>query len=79
MTDILDRLKDIADLKRGDEMPAGWSTDWATPMSALLNEAIAEIMRLRSAIDQLRAIAGAVSIESGLTFADIKKNLKTNG
>ena len=38
-------------------------------------EAAAEITRLRATIDQLRAVAGAVSLESGLTFKDIKQGL----
>lgn len=44
-----------------------------------LRTAAKEITRLRTTIDQLRSVAGAVSIESGLTFDGIKTSLKTNG
>jgi len=42
-------------------------------------EAADLIEHLRAMIDQFRLRAGPVSIESCLTFSDIKKNLKTNG
>ena len=49
--DIVDRLQAIADLERGSVVPA-WlyapdTYSWAEGMSKLLNEAIAEIKRLR--------------------------------
>lgn len=50
MTDIVDRLKQVADLKSGDSLPKEFwdeTNSWAGAMSALLYEAIAEIKELR--------------------------------
>ena len=69
--DIVERLK--------DRRAVDGSVVYVETTEQVLDDAIYEIERLRATIDQLRAIAGAVSIESGLTFSDIKKNLKTNG
>ncbi len=61
MTDVVDRLKELTRLKHGDPLPAGWERDWATPLNALLTEAIAEIEWLRHhlANETARADRGA--------------------
>lgn len=41
---------------------------------SVVNDAIAEIMRLRTAVEHLRAVAGAVSVD-GQSFADIKRDI----
>jgi len=95
MTDIVERLSQIANAKMGDPMPEclrRTSTfepmaegdkaaiglginNWATPLSALAAEAIAEILRLRHIIEQMRGVAGMAST-GGPTFADIKREIK---
>lgn len=50
MRDIVDRLKEIADLKSGDPLPKGFfglDGSWAWGMSILLYNAITEIETLR--------------------------------
>jgi hypothetical protein len=44
----------------------------------VIKEAIDEIERLRNTISQLRAVAGAVSVE-GHSYADIRANSKRAG
>ncbi len=53
-----------------------------TSREGLVTTSVAEIARLNATIDQFRSVAGAVSIESELTFSGIKKDLqatKDNG
>lgn len=48
--DIVDKLKQIADTKPGDPMPACLGSnefDWAIPLSKICKEAVDEIVRLR--------------------------------
>lgn len=73
MTDIVEMLRktvakefgtyDVAD----DSVRIGCST---------LKDAADEIERLRATIEQLRSIAGAASLESGLTFGAIKGEIR---
>ncbi len=67
MTDIVERLHKAEDMNEGRGC-------------GLFKEAAAEITRLRATIDQLRSVAGAVSLEMpllgdghGRTFSDIKR------
>lgn len=55
----------------GDEVSVGFGTnDWATPMSAVARDAIAEITRLRNLVTELQAVAGAATA-AGQSFNDI--------
>ena len=101
MTDIVERLAQIANAKMGKPMPeclrggessfepiaegdktsVGFGTnDWATPLSALARDAIAEIMRLRTILEQLQAplLVTAVEVTSGAgqSFAEIKREIR---
>lgn len=90
MTDIVERLQQIANSKLGDPMPecmrvpltitgevatdpvsgvsiATGTNDWATPLSAIAQEAINEIKRLR-------ALVGAAS--EGPSFRDVRDEIK---
>lgn len=71
MTDIVERLSQIANAKTGDPLPDFLSAPgaWGEPLSALARDAIAEIMRLRTAIEQMQAV-------NGQTFAQIRDNLR---
>lgn len=78
MTDIIKRLSQIANAKVGDPMPQclrGSSTDWATPLSAIARDAIAEITSLRNLVTELQAVAGAATA-AGQSFNDIKNSLR---
>lgn len=70
MSDIVERMRELAATKSG-EMPPAWfpHINWGDAMSALLNEAADEIERLR-------ALVGAAS--AGLSLADIKQTLKSS-
>jgi hypothetical protein len=68
MSDIVERLREI--IAEGEIGDLGLSE---APETAL--EAIAEIERLRATIAQLRAVAGAVSVE-GHSYADIRKDIR---
>jgi hypothetical protein len=61
--DVVDELRRWAALRVGDPIP---TNGWGEPLTALFNEAIAEIERLRS-------LAGAVT--RGPSLADIKAKL----
>lgn len=63
--DILDRLRRYAALRPGDMFPSdlGGPNGWGPPLTAVMNDAIAEIVRLRG-------LAGAVS--DGNDFATIR-------
>jgi hypothetical protein len=78
MTDILIELED------GLTHLANGSGSTCEVSDAVLVRAIKEIKSLRATlratIDQLRLVVGGVSIESGLTFSDIKRQIRaTNG
>lgn len=82
MSDIVERLRQIADTKTGEAIPEclrGGSpafvldTNWGVPLSAICGEAVLEIERLRADIVLLRSVAGAVSIDV-VTFDQIKKD-----
>lgn len=79
MTDIVERLSQIANLKRGEMLPPdtpGFGIgEWDVGMRALCNDAIAEIVRLRTALEQARAVSGLASA-GGQSFADIKQHLR---
>jgi hypothetical protein len=62
MSDIIERLR--AGLSCEDDVN-----------EVLLKDAISEIERLRNTIVQLRAVAGAVSVE-GHSYADIRKEIR---
>lgn len=68
MTDVVERLRAIDHLKSGDPRP-GWEE-----LGALGNEAAAEIENLRGQLSSIRAVAGAVSVES-FNYADLKRDL----
>ena len=60
----------------GDEVSVGFGTnDWATPLSAVARDAIAEITRLRNLVTELQAVAGAATA-AGQSFNDIKNSLR---
>jgi len=69
MSDIVERLKTI--IVEGELGSLGLSD-----APEIAEEAIAEIERLRHTIEQLRAVAGPVSLESGLAFSEIKKEIR---
>ena len=45
--DIVERLREIAELKPGDQVPSLGINTWGIELSALLSEAIEEIEKLR--------------------------------
>ncbi len=67
MTDIVEKLKN----RRGVD----GSVIYVEMTEQVLDDAIYEIERLRATIAQLRAVAGAVSVE-GHNYADIRKSLR---
>jgi hypothetical protein len=83
MTDIVERLEAVMDNAMRPGTANSDINTFSLPIEVTRGDvysAIAEIKRLRATIDQLRAVAGAVSVELPLlTFADIKKSLKDNG
>lgn len=76
MSDIVDRLKSAIDRRAGtadsnvNALAIPVEVMWGT-----VTDAIAEIVRLRATIEQLRLVAGPVSIDA-VTFSDIKKFAK---
>ena len=76
MNDLVKRLRVVENIKFGEMVPEELGPgNWGDNLSKMCGEAANEIERLRATIDQLRAVAGAVSIESGLTFSEIKQGL----
>jgi hypothetical protein len=81
MDDILDRLKQIATAKHGEDgVPP---EEWADVIMAC-HDAMAEITRLRATVfgqnarlDQLQSIVGCAMAEPLVTFNDIKKAIPT--
>lgn len=69
MTDIVDRLRKPAGMEEGESI-----TNVVTRFRADMAEGADEIIRLRATIEQLRAVAGAVSVDA-VTFRQIKDNL----
>jgi hypothetical protein len=67
MTDIIERLSALSAV----------STDSSTILTevkaGIINDAIAEITRLRAKIEEMR---GGTTSQAGLTFADIKRDIK---
>lgn len=61
MTDIVERLASLANNNTGDD-------------KAICSDAIAEIMALRTTLEQLRSIVG-VATGDGPSFADIKRDI----
>lgn len=70
MTDIVESLRDTFKLRR-----YGAGSEYH-PDFDLFDVAADEIERLRATIEQLRSVAGAVSLESGLTFGAIKGEIR---
>jgi hypothetical protein len=68
--DIVERIKSTIAEWESQDIACG-------PPCDMLREASAEIERLRNTIAQLRAVAGAVSVE-GHSYADIKKASRAN-
>lgn len=67
MTDIVERLRYLI-------QPGNCDADLS--IKASMEDAADEIERLRTTIEQLRSVAGAVSLESGLTFGAIKGEIR---
>jgi hypothetical protein len=67
MSDIIERLQSIANCNP--------DSDVDSTISVACRDAIAEITRLRTELEQLRAIAGKTTAE-GQSFEDIKRNSK---
>lgn len=75
MPDIVERLAKVTSLKVGDPIPEELGGEnWGPSLSALCADAIAEIMALRTTIEQLRGIVG-VATGDGPSFADIKRDI----
>ena len=79
MTDIVERLNQIASLKRGEMLPPdtpGFGIgEWDIGMRALCTDPIAEIMRLRTELANLQAVSG-LATAAGQSLADIKKETR---
>lgn len=66
MTDVLDKLRDMRTVDG--------SIIYVEVLEETVNEAVAEITRLRSTIEQMRAVSG-LAIE-GKPFSEIKKEVR---
>ena len=69
MTDLIERLRNLARSGAGDPLPS-----W-TALGALGIEAAAEITALRAKIEAISQVAGKASID-GVTFAQIKARVR---
>lgn len=76
MSDIVERLKQVSNLRPGDPLPDDLGpNDWGVTISKLCADAANEIKRLRTTIEQIRSVAGAISIDE-LTFVQIKEDAR---
>ena len=81
MTDIVERLNSIANLKVGDPFPevlrenySNWN--WGTGISHLAQDAIAEIMRLRTTNQALQEVIGSLGVSDKIladNLAELRK------
>lgn len=70
MSDLVEKLRETFKTRRYG------SAGEYHPDFDLFDAAADEIERLRTQIASLRQVAGAVSLESGLTFGAIKKEIR---
>lgn len=82
MSDILEKLRKMA-IHVGQNIPQAVGKDHAVILaticsetSTLCDQAADEIESLRAQLASIRQVAGAVSLESGLTFGEIKKDAR---
>jgi hypothetical protein len=74
MTDIIEKLTQIADSKTGGSMPEcldGFN-DWVPKLAQIAADAIVEITRLRAELAHAQAGTGPY----GPSFADIKRDIR---
>lgn len=72
MSDIIERLEQVAKFKAGDQIEGFGPNEWGVTLSKLCADASTEIETLRAQLASIRQVAGTVSLESGLTFDAIK-------
>lgn len=63
MTDVVDLLIKVANLKPGDMFPEEFGANWGPSVAMMCQMAADEIKQSRLTIARLRAVAGAVSLE----------------
>jgi hypothetical protein len=75
MSDIVERLREVANIKNGGPIPDELAPNvWGAALNDLCAGAADEIERLRADIVLLRSMAGSVS--SGPAFVEIKKDAR---
>jgi hypothetical protein len=67
MTDIVERLNEVAQRNPDSDVDG--------TIASVCTDAIAEIMRLRTIVEQLQGVAG-IATAGGQSFADIKQEIR---